>query len=164
MNNPKIALIPALPNTNNAMSNATQPTTQQILVPIDSDIIIRARNKEDFGVFQAISPLRTKELDSPDLFDIFGSLPRSAIKVFNQVKLKRNDKNSLCHHPTDKMSKSDCEMFNRGIRLLIVKKLIKRVPVSSNIVSVRKGTYMINPLMIKCWDYASACRMWSQLK
>lgn len=150
-----------------ANPNAQPPlnhTGQQILVPADSEILIKARYKENYGSFQAISPLRAHEPGEPDIFDLLASISTSSFKVFNALKVKRNEKNSLCHYPTDKLSKSERVMFNRGVRKLMGKNIIKRVPVSSEIINVRKNTYMINPVMIKCKDYQNACSIWGQLK
>ncbi|OFE12349.1 hypothetical protein PHACT_03695 [Pseudohongiella acticola] len=154
---------PLHPQGNGPITQSADHTGKQILVPANSDIYIKARYKENFGSFQAISPLRTSETSGPDIFDLLASVSHSSFKVFNKLKAKRNEKNSLCHYRTDKLSKSEREMFNRGVRQLVGKNIIKRVPVSSEVTNVRKNTYMINPVIIKCWEYEEACSVWMQL-
>lgn len=163
MNTAKIQLTPK-PHSIGSITNAPIDSSQLISVPNDCDIKVSPRYKDYFGRFQAISPLRTSELDKPDLFDILASLSRPSFRVFNQLKLRRNLKNSLCHCPVNKLSRSEQVMFNGGVRELVAKKIVKRVPVSNKIVSVKKNTYMFNPEMIRCQKYQAACVIWSQLK
>jgi ribosomal protein S1 len=154
-------------NQNKNKQAALQPTSQapkQFIIPLDSEVTIKPRRKEDFGYFQAISPLSDGQINERDIFDKLANIPASALKVFIILKNSRNDKSALCTHLHDpRSSKSEREVFNRGIRDLMQEEIIKRVPVKNDHIKVRKGTYMMNPILIKCKNYQDACLLWSQL-
>lgn len=124
----------------------------------------RATPKEDFRPFQAIGPLTTVgHKGEPDIFDRLADLPQGAVKVFNEIKKHRDYKTSICVYQTDGLKTSEKAVFNRNIKRLIAKEIIKRVPVSNDYVRVRKGTYMINPVLIKCVNYSNAKLLWQNL-
>src|SRR5690606_21718241 len=119
--------------------------------------------KQNWGKFQAISPFSKHERDTPDLFDRLSLLPSTAWKSFNRLKRARNMNNSLCHCPTAKLTKSEREMFNRGVKSLVSQQIVKRVPVSNGHILVKKNTYMLNPHLIMCIDSDEARSLWSRL-
>lgn len=138
--------------------------TIQYLIPQDSDVLIKRRMKEDWGPFQAICPLSKNPQALPDIFDRLTLIPNSAIEVFNKLKHTRDLDTALCTYTTGKpATKSEREMFNRGLRHLIAQGIIKRVPVKNDHIKVRKGTYMMNPELIKCRKYSDACSLWQHL-
>lgn len=150
------------------MTNNANPKLLQI--PKDHNVYIYRRFKEDYGKFQMIDHLTTTgDIDfREDIFDILATVSQSVTVTFNELKKRRNPHNSLCHVPAKGFTKSQRTIFNRNVRKLINRGVVKKVPVKSNMpdtfrYNISRGTYMINPYLIKCIDYSEATFLWDHL-
>lgn len=125
------------------------------------------KRRNNYGYFQPIGVLTTTspaDKHDLDIFDRLSLVSLPAVKLFVEMKKRRNLKNSLLVYAPNHGNTSKRVVFNRQVRLLKQQELIKKVPVSNPHVKVRKHTYMINPKLIKCMDYDDAISLWHQLK
>lgn len=133
-----------------------------VLPPTNAELIYRRKHEEEVGLFQMIERLSTGDQNVPDIFDALSDVSLSAVKAFAKIKRTRNWKNGLCRVPSFQ-SQSERNIFNRALKMLVQKNLVKRVPTSNPLMPVKKGTLMINPRRIKPFNYRDAVNCWDNI-
>jgi hypothetical protein len=135
--------------------------------PVGASWKLERKRPNDFGIFQAISKLRTVYNESKcelDIFDRLALVSSGANKLFVEMKMLRDFRSSLVlYEPTDN-SKSARAVFGRQLKMLKQQELVRKVPVSNEHITVKKHTYMINPTLLKCKDYDKAVELWESLE
>lgn len=135
--------------------------TQQTYVPDGHKMTITRDRKEDYGKFQAISELRCERRPNLDVFDLLQSVSNAAFERFNHLKVHRDEYTNICTIPVPYNNRSEQVMFNRHLSELKKIDLVKKIPGRRNTGSL---SFMINPVFIRCRNYADAQLMWGQLK
>jgi hypothetical protein len=105
-----------------------------------------------------------------DLFDLLLGVSKGAFKLWNDLKYRRDEKNNLSTYPTSDWSVHKQQGFSRHLRELRDKdmiKIAKREMVATDPqrpYKTPKQTYMINPHMMKCWDWEDAKILWDECR
>jgi hypothetical protein len=135
------------------------------------EVIVRKRKGKIMGTFSAISKLSNRSNnEAKDIFDLLDQMSKGALHIFRNFKYERNENNNLVHHPTKEYNRSKQELFNRYLRELrklgIVRKAPRRVITDNpqRPYEFAKQTYIINPYLIKCWEYEEAAMLWDRCK
>ena len=138
------------------------------LVDLGNNEIVRRKRefKEDFSPFSMIGVIRdmiNKNRTPEDIFDILGTVSRSAYNFFLELKLQRNPVTNMCHYPTDTFTPSERVLARGYIRELVKVNVIVKAKTYDTSRPVKKYTYMLNPFMIKCKEYSRAQEVWGVL-
>ena len=139
-----------------------------------AEVIVRAKVRNKLRApFSAIGPLTNKRRKrmGPDVFDRLVQVSKGAIEVFNNLKKNREESNNLTTYaPEEGMTRSQKEVLSRRFSELRKVGLIKKVkgefpePGGIKIFTVPKGTFLINPEMIRCSNHDEAEYLWENCK
>jgi hypothetical protein len=134
------------------------------------ELVVRAKKRKIDGKFSAIGKLTKDGQKQKDIFDLLDQVGKGAYSLFTELKRLRNENNNLVEYSTKDWSKSDREKFSRQLKELrknnivrVAKKRMYGQDPQRPYVSERQ-TYMINPDLLKCWEYEDAYHLWSQCK
>jgi len=138
------------------------------LVDLKANEIIRTRNyrREDYSPFSMIGVLRdmnNKDTQLPDILDILEKVPKGAFSLFNELKLRRDPGTNMCHYPTTHLSQVEQVSIRRAFGELYKAGILRRAKTVDILNPTPKQTYMINPHIIKCWEYKKALEIWQYL-
>jgi len=122
---------------------------------------------EHYAPFSMIGRLRTMNYtknSDPDIFDKMAKMSKSAIILFNELKLVLNPSTNFATYSTEGMTRSEKTMFARYIKELKEEDLVVEARTADITDPVPPSTYMINPYMVKCIKYERAKEVWAILK
>ena len=134
------------------------------------EVIVRKKRKRIMGKFSAVSQLSKVGEGSHDIFDLLCQVSKGAFGVFNELKHRRDEQTNLTTFITTDLSKTKRETFSRNLkelRQVDVVRIAKRTMTGTDpgrpYVSPRQ-TYMLNPILLKCWGFEDAELLWGQCK
>lgn len=138
----------------------------------EQEVIVRHRKKRITGTFAAIGELTTMKTreKKADIFDKLGDVSKGAYHVFVELKCRRDPENNLAHYPTTHWTSSQRQQFSRYLKELravnIVRVALRQMETRDPQVLFvsKKQTYMLNPDLLKCWNYEEAALLWDQCK
>jgi hypothetical protein len=141
--------------------------------PITTEIVVRKRaGKKIHGQFSAISPLTNKRFTRnmvEDVFDLLDKVSKPAFSVFNNLKYNRSVENNTTRYSIEEeMTKTQKETHSRKLAELRSVGLIRMIkgPVidlgQDRTYTMKKGTFIINPEMIRCTNHDEAVSLWGQ--
>ena len=138
----------------------------------NEEVVLRRKIKMIKSPFSAVGKLTSdgRGQGKTDIFDLLAQVSKGAVNLFAALKRRRNDDNNLVKYSTKDWSKTQRETFSRRLRELrkhsIVRIARARMDgLGPNLQYVcKRQTYMINPDLLKCWEYDVADRLWSQCK
>jgi hypothetical protein len=134
------------------------------------EVTVRSKKKRIEGTFSAVGKLSTMKEDRDDIFDLLDRVSKRAFHLFNELKTRRNENNNLVVYPTCELSKTQRETFSRQLKELREVNLVriaKRQMAGQDLrrpYVTDKQTYMLNPELLKCWNYKDAALLWDQCK
>lgn len=106
---------------------------------------------------------------SADVFDLLDQVSKGAFSVFNNLKYNRSEIDNTTKFVEDEdMTRTQKETLSRKFKELRSVDLIRPVkgPVkekgTARIFTLPKGTFIINPDMIRCSDHDDAEYLWNQ--
>jgi hypothetical protein len=104
-----------------------------------------------------------------DVFDLLDKVSKPAFSVFNNLKYNRSiDNNTTQFSAEEEMTKTQKETHSRKLAELKAVGLIRFVkgPLvdqeNDRVYTMRKGTFIINPEMIRCTNHDEAANLWGQ--
>lgn len=138
----------------------------------DEVVVRKKRNGTLRTPFSAIGPLTNKEKRTmaPDVFDRLDQVSKAAFTVFNNLKYNRAVQNNLTKYvPEDgSLSKTQKETLSRKLKELKDVDIIRQTkremidPDGVRVIRFPKGTFIINPELIRCLDHNEAESLWKQ--
>lgn len=136
----------------------------------NEELVLRRKRKMIKSPFSAVGELTSDGQKKTDIFDLLGQVSKGAFSVFIALKRHRNKNNNLVYYPTKDRSKTQRETFSRRIRELRKHSIVRiararmdgQDPMQQYV--CKRQTYMINPDLLKCWDFDDADELWSQCK
>jgi len=134
------------------------------------EVLVRTKRRKIMGPFSAIGRLSTDKSGEDDIFDLLDQISKGAISLFRKFKSLRDENNNTLCYVLDQMSQSKRVLFGRYLRELRNKDIVRitlREMVAHNPQRpyvFSKSSYMINPNLIKCWDYEDSEALWGQCK
>ena len=138
---------------------------------IKQEVIVRTKRRKIMGPFSAISKLsNVNNKTDNDIFDRLNQVSKGALAVFTSIKSRRNENNNFAGYDTSDFSKTHKETFSRHLMELRKQNIVRRagrVMIATNPrrpYQNHKQTYMINPDLLKCWDFEDAMILWNQCK
>lgn len=133
---------------------------QKVIVYDDEIFEGRKKYKKNIGDFQAIGRLGGMD----DIFKRLRKVSKSAFDLFDDLKDTRDYRNNLCFLDSSKLTNSQKTMRQSRIKELRNAGLILKAKTIDKLQPVKKGTYMINPNLIKCtYDPEGSIKMWKYL-
>ena len=146
--------------------------TQQIIAYDKNiqEVVVRKRRKKIMGKFSAISQLSSLSEPRNDIFDVLTQVSKGAFNLFNEFKTHRDDQTNLVTYSTQAFKKTHRETFSRNLKELRKVNLVKVAMKTMTGMDARrpyvspKQTYMLNPDLLKCWNYDDAQLLWGQCK
>jgi hypothetical protein len=136
----------------------------------NEEVIVRIKKRKIDGKFSAIGKLTKDGQEQTDIFDLLDQVSKGAFSLFTAMKRLRNENNNLVKYSTKDWSKSDREKFSRQLKELRTNNIVrvaKRTMYGKDLqrpYDCKRQTYMINPDLLKCWDFDDADELWSQCK
>ena len=154
-----------LKKQNILVANKQNNQQSSIFLQPDEYIKIGKAYKEDYGPFSMIGVMTKMETNNgnQDIFDLITQLSKGAINLFNELKLRLDPNNNLSCYPYLNESNSKQVLFRRYMKELKNLGIVKKARTVDALNPVSKGTYMINPVLIKCREYERACQVWEIL-
>jgi len=127
--------------------------------------IVRSRHylREDYSPFSMIGVLRNmtnRDKETMDILDILEQLPKGAFSLFNQLKLNRDPATNMCCYPINHLTRSEQVAIRRNLGELYKAGIVKKAKTTDLVNPLPKHSYMINPYMIKCFEYSRAKKVW----
>jgi len=134
------------------------PQYDQIILN-DNEVIKKTydRKSDDLGNFQAIGKINfmgTTKHSKTDIFDLLGKVKKATYTLFLELKDKRDPITNATSYDTTAYTKSQLTVFSRKIVELKKQELLKKMG---------KQGYMINPYLIKPFEYNAAITIWKKL-
>lgn len=139
-----------------------------------SEAIVRKRtNNKLRSPFSAVSALTNKKRVSimmkEDVFDLLDQVSKGAFSVFNNLKYNRSETDNTTQFAEDaEMTRTQKETLSRKLKELRAVGLIRMVKGeiqdrdTLKVFTLPKGTFIINPDMIRCTDHDGAEYLWNQ--
>lgn len=130
-------------------------------------ISAKRKHKEDYRPFSMAAPFKHKNArrSEMDLIEILITIPKAAMILFNDLKNNRCPNQNI-------VTMSEWETLDPG-KLRPIYRYLSDLTKAGLIVKIRaigetlekpaKFTYMINPYIIKPWEYTKACKAWELL-
>lgn len=122
------------------------------------------------GPFSAVGKLSANGKSLNDVFDRLARVSKGAVGFFNELKSRRDENTNFATYDTRELPKSQRETISRYVKELKDEGLVRRarkVMVARDpgrpYVN-RPGTFMINPELLKCWEYEDAALLWEVCK
>jgi hypothetical protein len=136
-----------------------------------SEVVVRSKGGNRLRApFSATAPYSNKKRRKnmkKDVFDLLVQVSKGALEVFNNLKFNREENNNLTKYvPEEGMTRTQKETLSRKFKELKKVGLIKSVkgefqdPGGIKIYTVPKGTFLINPEMIRCSNHDEAEYLW----
>lgn len=128
----------------------------------DNEILeVRNKPKKSIGHFQAIGRLGGMN----DIFKKLRLVSKPAFELFDDLKDTRDYKNNICFLDIADLSTSKLKMHRSRIKELKDAGIIRKAKTVDKRSPVKKGSFMINPALIKCtYDIDGTQAMWELLK
>ena len=139
-------------------------------VKYNEELVLRRKRKMIKSPFSAVGELTSDRQKKTDIFDLLDQVSKGAFSLFTALKRCRNVNNNLVKYSTKDWSKTQKETFSRRLRELRKYNIVKiararMYGLGPNQQYVcKRQTYMINPDLLKCWDFDDADLLWSQCK
>ena len=136
----------------------------------NEELVIRRKRKMIKSPFSAVGKLTSYRDNHTDIFDLLAQVSKGAFRLFTELKRHRDEKNNLVYYPTKDKSKTQKETFSRRLRELRKYKIVRIARARMDGLDPKRPyvygrqTYMINPDLLKCWDYEEADFLWRQCK
>lgn len=136
----------------------------------NEELVIRRKIAKIKAPFSAVGELTLDGEKQTDIFDLLDQVSKGAFSVFTVLKRRRNVNNNLATYSTKDWSKTHRETFSRRLRELRRKGIVRVARakmVGQDLMRpyiCKRQTYMINPDLLKCWDYDDANLLWNQCK
>ncbi len=124
--------------------------------------------KSSLGAFQAIGRINhmgTKHKpEKTDIFDALNNVSKSAYSVFNDIKNNRIWWNNTAHVDMVGMTASQKVMLRDRLKELKNADIIRKARTISELDKIRKGSFMINPHLLKCGAHQETAKaIWNLL-
>jgi hypothetical protein len=136
----------------------------------NEELVVRRKSVKIKPPFSAIGELASGGQKQKDIFDLLVQVSKGAFSLFNDLKRCRNVNNNLVKYSTKDWSKTQKETFSRRLRELRKYKIVRIARARMDGLGpnqqyvCKRQTYMINPDLLKCWDFDDADLLWSQCK
>ena len=123
----------------------------------------------DLGEFQAIGRINhmgTKhEQEKLDIFDALNKVSKSAYSVFNDIKNNRTWYTNIAFVSMEDMTESQKVMLRSRLKELRDADIIRKARTTNERYKVKRGSYMINPYLLKCYRHQEEVEaVWRLLK
>ena len=127
----------------------------------------KRKHKEDYRPFSMAAPFKHKNArrTEMDLIEILITLPKAAIIIFNDLKNNRcPNQNIVTMGEWEALDAGKLRPIYRYLNDLVKAGLIVKVIAIREVLGKPpKFTYMINPYIIKPWEYNKAKETWKLL-
>ena len=136
----------------------------------NEELVLRRKRKMIKSPFSAVGELTSDGQKKTDIFDLLDQVSKGAFSLFTALKRRRNVDNNLVKYSTKDWSKTQKETFSRRLRELRKYKIVRIARARMDGLGpnqqyvCKRQTYMINPDLLKCWDFDDADLLWSQCK
>jgi hypothetical protein len=136
----------------------------------NEEVVVRRKRKMIKSPFSAVGELTSSGDKQKDIFDLLDQVSKGAFSLFTALKRCRNVNNNLVKYSTKDWSKTQKETFSRRLRELRKYKIVRIARARMDGLGpnqqyvCKRQTYMINPDLLKCWEYDDADLLWSQCK
>ena len=136
----------------------------------NEELVLRRKSKMIKSPFSAVGKLTSDGQEKTDIFDLLDQVSKGAFSLFTALKRCRNVNNNLVYYSTKDWSKTQKETFSRRLRELRKYNIVRiaRARMVGHDFQrpyvCKRQTYMINPDLLKCWEYEDAALLWSQCK
>lgn len=102
--------------------------------------------------------------EKTDIFDALNSVSKSAYSVFNDIKNNRTWWNNTAHVDMKGMTVSQKVMLRDRLKELKNADIIRKARSISELDNIKKGSFMINPHLLKCNEHQkTAIATWELL-
>ena len=151
-------------NNRNVVSNADKKQFSIDLQP-NEYIKIGKDHKENYGPFSMIGVMTRMETTNinQDIFDLLLKVSKSAMQLFNQLKLRVDPYTNMTCYPCPDPTHSKRNIYNRCMKELKDVGIVKKAKTTDLLNPVEKYTYMLNPSLIRCREYDRALQVWEIL-
>lgn len=138
------------------------------LIDLKANEVVRNRkyrreNYSPFSMIGVIRDMRNRDREPIDIFEILEKVSKKAFSVFNEVKLNRDPATNMCHFPINHLPRSAQVSIRTALGELYKAEILRKAKTINLLNPLPRQTYMINPYMIKCWDYEEAKEIWKLL-
>ena len=136
----------------------------------NEELVLRRKKKMIKSPFSAVGELTSDGQKKTDIFDLLDQVSKGAFSLFTDLKRGRDKNNNLVHYSTKDRSKTQRETFSRRLRELRKHNIVRIARArmvghdSQRPYVCKRQTYMINPDLLKCWDFDDADQLWSHCK
>ena len=136
----------------------------------NEEVVVRRKRKMIKSPFSAVGELTSDRQNKTDIFDLLDQVSKGAFSLFTALKRCRNVNNNLVKYSTKDWSKTQKETFSRRLRELRNYDIVRIARArmvghdSQRPYVCKRQTYMINPDLLKCWDYEDADLLWIQCR
>jgi hypothetical protein len=133
------------------------------------EVTVRKRRRKIMGPFSAVSKLSTLNNNlGDDIFDRLAKVSKGAMVLFTEMKKRRSEATNFVPYDTREFSKTAKETFSRQLKELRVQGLVRKTYKTMVAADPQRPylfqqqTYMINPELLKCWEYEDAAILWEE--
>jgi len=128
----------------------------------------RKRFKDNYAPFGMVGVLHRKKArkDFMDIFDRINTLSKAAINIFTEIKLKTDDDTGIAvmSEWADLPSGQRRVLNRRLTELRNIDLVLKIRALKENKTAFEKYSYMINPHLMKPYQYTTAKELWKAVK
>ena len=136
----------------------------------NEELVVRKKSVNIKAPFSAVGELTSDGQKKTDIFDLLDQVSKGAFSLFTALKRCRNANNNLVKYSTKDWSKTQKETFSRRLRELRKYNIVRIARARMDGLGpnqqyvCKRQTYMINPDLLKCWDFEDADVLWRQCK
>lgn len=138
-----------------------------------TEVVVRQKTSKALRTpFSAIGPLTNIKFRGrnmvEDVFDRLERVSKGAFSVFRELKYNRSLVDNVTRCDVSDMTRTQKETHSRKLKELrdvdLVRSISGRLPSRDGLRTIvyPKGTYVINPEMIRCSDHSEAEWLWAQ--
>lgn len=130
-------------------------------------VATKQKYKEDYGPCIMIGKpavnINKPEIRQPHLLEILHKISHGAEGLYIKFFNCRDFRTNIVEYTTKEYSKNQLIVFNRNLRELIQFELVTKLKTINKLKPVKKQTYMLNPIHLKCTKYNKAVANWNFL-
>lgn len=103
----------------------------------------------------------------PDIFDLLNRVSKGAFSVFCSLKYHRDVEINTAHvELDDQLTRTQKETISRKLKELrsvdLIRPVVKKIQTKDRTMRFKRGTFIINPELIRCSNHDMAELIWNQ--
>ena len=104
----------------------------------------------------------------PDVFDVLNQVSKGAFSVFCELKYRRDLHSNIVAYPgNDSLTRTQKETLSRKLKELrsvdLIRLLPKKIRMEKQTLRFPRGTFMINPELLRCSNHDAAIVLWNHI-